>query len=62
VKPLSDLLKKELSFEWKEEQHKAFEDLKNILSSALVLRFLEFTKSFEVHTNVNDFAIDGVFM
>jgi hypothetical protein len=29
---------------------------------ALVLRFLTFTKPFEVHTNVSDFAIYGVFM
>jgi hypothetical protein len=27
-----------------------------------VLRFLDFTKPFEVHIDVSDFAIDGVFM
>jgi hypothetical protein len=31
AKPLLDFLKKELSFEWKEEQQKAFEDLKEKL-------------------------------
>jgi hypothetical protein len=35
VKPLSNLLKKKLSFEWKEEQQRAFEDLKNKLLSTL---------------------------
>jgi hypothetical protein len=40
VKSLSDLLKKDLSFKWKEEQHKAFEDLKDKLSSTLVKNIL----------------------
>jgi hypothetical protein len=46
AKLLSDLFKNELSFEWKEEQHKAFEDLKEKLLSTM-LKFLNFTKSFE---------------
>jgi uncharacterized protein YeaO (DUF488 family) len=36
VKLLSDFFKKEFSFEWKEEQEKAFEDLKEKLSSTHV--------------------------
>jgi hypothetical protein len=39
-----------------------FEDLKNKLSFAPVLKFLDFTKLFEVHIDANDFAIDGVLM
>jgi hypothetical protein len=62
VQPLSNLLKKKLSFEWKEEQQKAFEDLKSKLSFTHVLRFPNFTKPFEIHTNASDFAISGVFM
>ncbi len=62
MKPLLNLLKKELSFEWKEEQQKTFEDLKNKLSFTPVLRFPNFTKPFGIHTNANDFAIGGVFM
>jgi len=46
AKPLSNLLKNELSFKWKEEQQKAFEDLKEKFSSALLLKFLDFTKPF----------------
>jgi hypothetical protein len=49
-----------LSFEWKEEQNRTFEDLKEKLSSTLVLKFMDSTKSFEVHTNQNDFVINGV--
>jgi len=62
VKPLSNLFKKKLSFEWKEEQQKAFEDLKSKLSFTLVLKFPNFTKPFEIHTNASDFAIGGVLM
>jgi hypothetical protein len=61
VEPLSNLLKKELSFEWKKKQHKAFEDLKDKLSSTLVLKFLHFTKLFKVHIDASDFALEGVF-
>jgi hypothetical protein len=61
VKPLFDFLKKELSFKWKDE-HRAFEDMKEKLLSTLVLKFLNFTKLFKVHTNASDFIIEGVFM
>jgi hypothetical protein len=60
AKPLLNLLKKELSFKWKEEQQKEFEDLKEKFSSTLLLKFLNFTKPFKVHNNMSDFAIGGV--
>jgi len=41
---------------------KVFEDLKSKLSSTLVLKFLDFTNPFEVHTDANEFAIGGVLM
>jgi hypothetical protein len=56
TKLFSNLFKKELSFEWKEEQHKAFEDLKEKFSSTM-LKFLDFTKSFEIHSNTSAFII-----
>jgi hypothetical protein len=49
AKPLLDLLKKESFFKWKNE-HRAFEDMKEKLFSTLVLKFLNFTKIFKVHT------------
>jgi hypothetical protein len=36
--------------------------LKKNHSFALVLKFLTFTKPFEIHINVSDFAIGGVLM
>ena len=60
ARPLSDLLKKGASQEWNEPCHQAFEDLKSKLSSLPVLKFLEFDKPFEVHTDASDFAIREV--
>jgi hypothetical protein len=51
-----------MSFKWKEDKHKAFEDLKEKLSFAPTLKFSDFTKLFEVHTNTSDFTIGTVFV
>jgi hypothetical protein len=59
---LSDLLKKGLKQEWDESCYRAFEELKKKLSSPPVLKFSEFDKPFEVHTDASDFAIGGVLM
>src|SRR5581483_1884183 len=40
--PLKQLMRKENSFEWKEEQQKAFEELKNQLISASILSYPDF--------------------
>jgi hypothetical protein len=55
-------LKKEGSFEWKDEQQNAFDFLKGKLLLTLVLRFLDFVKPFEVHMDANGFAIGRVLM
>lgn len=62
AKPLSDLLKKGVNQVWDEFCYQAFEELKNKLSSPPVLKFPEFDKPFEVHTDASDFAIGGVLM
>jgi hypothetical protein len=50
-----------LSFKWKEDNHRAFEDLKEKLSFTPTLKFPNFTLLFEVHINANDFTIIKVF-
>ena len=60
AKPLSDLLKKSVSEIWDEHCYRAFGELKRRLTSAPVLKFPEFKKPFEVHTDASDFAIGGV--
>jgi hypothetical protein len=63
VKPFSDFIKKELFFEWKEEQQKAFEDLKEKTLVCPVFMFFNFNKPFEIiHINASDLTIGGVFM
>lgn len=62
MKPLLDLFKKIKSFEWKEDQQKSIEDLKEKLLSTHDLKFPDFTKLFEVHTDVNNFAFERVLM
>ena len=60
AKPLLDLLKKSVSEIWDEHCYCAFGELKHHLISAPVLKFSEFKKPFEVHTDASDFAIRGV--
>jgi len=62
AKPLTNLLKKKGSFEWKGEQQKVFDLLKMKLLSTLMLQFLNFKKPFEVHNNANGFTIGKVLM
>jgi hypothetical protein len=59
---LSNIFKKELPFESKEEQQRTFEELNKKVSSAPILKFPDFTKLFKVHIDASDFAIDGVFI
>ena len=62
AKLLSDLLKKSVSKIWDEHYYRAFGKLKRRLTFALVLKFPEFKKSFEVHIDALDFTIRGILM
>ncbi len=62
VKLLSNIFKKDLSFESQKDQHRPFEDLKKTFLSVPMLKFLNFTKPFEVHIDAHNFAIERVFM
>ena len=61
--PLSNLLGKEgQPLKWNEACANAFEEFKTLLSTAGVLKYPEFDKEFEVHTDASEFAIGGVLM
>jgi hypothetical protein len=61
--PLTNLLKKSAgTYEWDGACDGAFETLKGILVKTLVLKFLDFDKDFEIHSDASDFAIGRVLM
>jgi hypothetical protein len=62
AEPFTNLLKKEFSFKWWKEQEKSFRVLKDKFSTSPILKFPDFTKPFEVHTDTNGFVIGGVLM
>ncbi|GKV30882.1 hypothetical protein SLEP1_g39653 [Rubroshorea leprosula] len=60
--PLTDLLKKKVSWEWTTECQRAFEDLKQAVSQEPVLALPDYGKPFEMHTDASNLAIGGVLM
>ncbi|GJU42206.1 putative nucleotidyltransferase, ribonuclease H [Tanacetum coccineum] len=59
---LTGLLKKNKAWIWDEECQAAFESLKKAVMEEPVLRLLDVTMPFELHTDASDFAIGGVLM
>ncbi|CAI7858787.1 unnamed protein product [Closterium sp. NIES-54] len=60
--PLTDLLRKGVTFTWGEKEHAAFSTLKNVLCSPPVLRIADPHRPFEVVTDANDIAIGAVLL
>ena len=54
--PLKNLLKKDTAFEWTKETQQAFEELKQQLTSALVLMMPDQTKPFQIEWNTLKYA------
>jgi hypothetical protein len=57
VHPLYALLKKDVAWTWSEEAHEAFDTLKEKLSEFPILRRLDFSKVFILHTDWNVLGI-----
>ncbi|XP_020961152.1 uncharacterized protein LOC110263728 [Arachis ipaensis] len=60
--PLTDLLKKNHSWEWSKECQKTFDELKAAITEGPVLALPNYSKVFEVHTDASDYAIGVVLM
>src|SRR5277367_6328261 len=58
--PLTQLLHKDISYQWGTTEQKSFEELKQHLTSAPVLLLPDPTKPFTVTTDASDFAIGTV--
>ena len=60
-RPLCQLLAKDVSFEWSHECQTAFEKLKALLISALIMQPPDWTLPFELMCDASDYAI-GAFL
>eukprot|EP00794_Sanderia_malayensis_P005886 gene5886-biopygen4888 len=60
TKALTELTKKKCKFSGSEEAEKSFEDLKNCLSTAPVLRCPDFNLQFKLYTDACDYGIGAV--
>ena len=60
AKPLTELTKKDVPFEWKEEHDLAMKTLKDKMSQAPVLLLPKLELPFQVNTDASGFAIGGV--
>lgn len=59
-KPLTNLLKKDIKFEWSNICNEAFELLKTILCSEPILKFPDFTKPFIITCDASNYAVGSV--
>lgn len=60
TKPLTELLKKDVEFNWQEEQEKAFNTIKELLCTEPILQYPDFTKPFVLTTDASGYAIGGI--
>lgn len=60
IRPLTDLLKKNGGFAWKEEQQKAFEEIKLRLTCKPILSIYKVNAKTEVHTDASQHGLGAV--
>ena len=60
AEPLNRLLQKGSLYRWNEQCQKAFEELKERLTSAPILAYPDFKKEFRLETDASDFGIGAV--
>ena len=59
ARPLHDLTKKNIEFQWKEEHEQAFRQICDLITADPVLVLPDPRKPFEVETDASDYAIGG---
>ncbi|CAH2089856.1 unnamed protein product [Euphydryas editha] len=60
TKPLTSLLKKDVSFHWTQEQELAFQTLKHKLISAPLLQYPDYSKPFILTTDASNYAVGAI--
>ena len=61
ARPLTDLLKKD-AFEWSNKEQKAFEELKQRMTSSLILALPNFQEQFVVESDASGYGLVAVLM
>ena len=62
VKPITELLKNNVKFDWSPKCNEAFEQLKVLLTTALVLAPSDIEKPFDVYCDASDIGLGCVLM
>ena len=62
AEPLTKLVKKENKFHWGPEQEEAFNTIKTLLTSELILTYPDYTKPFYIFTDASSVAQAGALM
>ncbi|KAG6464946.1 hypothetical protein O3G_MSEX014832 [Manduca sexta] len=62
AKPLTDLLKKSATWTWSSSQQEAFEEIKELLVSAPILRQADETKPYTLRTDSSGYCLGAVLM
>ena len=62
MKPLQNLLKKDVKFEWTDEGKDAFKSIKDSISSSPVLISPDYSKEFQIFSFSSEDTIVGVFL
>ena len=60
IEPLNRLLKKDKKWDWVMEQNKAFEKIKELLTSAPILTCPDFSQPFQLETDASDTGLGAV--
>ena len=60
IAPLTKLTSNKVPFVWEEKHQKAFETIKMVLSKETLLRYPDFSKEFEIHTDASKSQIGAV--
>ena len=58
--PMYQLLRKGVPYEWTDQQQKAFESLKRLLTTAPILRYPDFDRPFILHTDASTTGLGAV--
>jgi len=60
AKPLHEMMRKEIKWNWGEKQQKAFEELKERFMTEPVLVILDLNRKMRIEADVSDFVMGGV--